>query len=290
MHVALLLLTLLSPYTGRYEQSDGNVVVVWQQGDALIVKPLFWRATQELVPDGEDRFYSRERPERKAVFARDANGRVISLTMNGIGHDGAMMRITHQRIVPAELLMRGKPGDAARAVLRRKDAANVAATWGEFIARALPSKWNDAATFVHTIAAKFPDDKKLRTVEGALLLAAGRRDEAKKAFLAAGDATSLRMLDPDPSLDALFAKPTREEIELVWQRWASRDLSPKEVEIVHRGILGDAEVRIVAHRVHGSRHYGAVIVPRGASKVPVIVEAKGVSPSYFALDLSRSPI
>ncbi|HUR79392.1 MAG TPA: prolyl oligopeptidase family serine peptidase, partial [Thermoanaerobaculia bacterium] len=131
---------------------------------------------------------------------------------------------------------------------------------------------------------------KLRTVEGALLLAAGRRDEAKKVFIAARDATSLRMLDPDPSLDALFAKPTRAEIEVVSQRWALRDLSPKEVEIVHRGVLGDAEMRIVAHRVHGSRHYGAVIVPRGASKAPVIVEAKGVSPSYFALDLARSPI
>jgi hypothetical protein len=289
MRVLLLVLTLLD-LTGRYEQADGNIVLVWQQGDTLIVRPLFWRATQELVPDGEDRFYSRERPERKAVFTRDANGRVIALTMNGIGHDAAMQRITHDRVVPAELLMRGKPRDAARAVLRRKDANAVASAGGAFIARALPSKWNDAATFVHTIAAKFPDDKKLRTVEGALLLAAGRRDEAKKAFIAAGDATSLRMLVPDPSLDALFARPTREEIDAVWQRWASRDLSPKEVEIVHRGVLGDAEVRVVAHRVHGSRHYGAVIVPRGAAKAPVIVEAKGVSPSYFALDLARSPI
>src|SRR5689334_1870550 len=151
---ALLAVLSSSDYVGRYQQADGNVVYVTGQHGKLIVRPLFWRATQELVPDGEDHFYSRERPERKAVFTHDANGRVISLTMNGIGHDAPMPRITHQHVVPAELLMRGKPRDAAREVLRRKDAATVAAAWGEFLARALPSKWNDAATFVHTIAAK----------------------------------------------------------------------------------------------------------------------------------------
>jgi hypothetical protein len=285
----LALLASLHDYTGRYEQSDGNVVNVTLQGETLIVRPLFWRATQELVPDGEDRFYSRERPERKASFARDANGRVVSLTMNGIGHDDPMPRLAHDRPVPAELLMKGQPREAARLVLRRKDAPDVAVAWGSFIARALPTKWSDAAAFVAEVARKHPANKKLREVEGALLVAAGRRAEAKKAFEAAGDAQSLRMLVPDPSLDALFAKPTRAEIAAVAERWAQRDLAPRDVDIVHRGMLGDAEVRIVSHRVHGSLHYGAVIVPRGATRAPVIVEAKGVSPSYFPLDLSRPP-
>ena len=286
MPIFLLLAALLSSsdYPGRYQQSDGNVVYVTQQGEALIVRPLFWRATQELVPDGEDRFYSRERPERKALFTRDANGRVVSLTMNGIGHDAPMPRLAHERRVPAELLMHGQPREAAKAV-----SPEVAIAWGEFIARALPSKWNDAATFMAAVAKKHPANGKLRQVEGTLLLAAGRRAEAKKAFEAAGDAVSLRILAPDPSLDALFAKPTRAEIETVLARWAKRDLSPRDVQLVHRGVLGDAEVRILSHRVHGSLHYGAVIVPRGAAKAPVVVEAKGVSPSYFPLDLSRPP-
>ena len=282
----LLLTALLSStdYLGRYQQSDGNVVYVTRQGDALIVRPLFWRATQELVPDGEDRFYSRERPERKAVFTRDAEGRVVSLTMNGIGHDAPMPRLTHERRVPAELLMNGHPRDAAKAV-----SADVAVAWGEFISRALPSKWNDAATFVQAVAKRHPKNAKLRQVEGALLVAAGRRAEAKKALEAAGDAQSLRMLASDSSLDALFAKPAGAELDAVRERWAKRDLSPRDVQLVHRGMLGDAEVRIVSHRVHGSLHYGAVIVPRGASRAPVVVEAKGVSPSYFPLDLSRPP-
>lgn len=285
MPLLLLLLALVaSDYTGRYEQGDGNVVYVTRRGDALIVRPLFWRATQELVPDGEDRFYSRKRPERKAVFTRDANGRVVSLAMNGIGHDAPMPRLTHGRPVPAELLMNDKPREAAKAV-----TPEVAIAWGEFIARALPSKWNDAATFIQTIAKKHPSNAKLRKVEGALLLAAGRRAEAKQAFQAAGDAQSLRMLAPSAELDALFAKPTREEIATVLGRWSKRDLAPRDVALVHRGTLGDAEVRIVSHPVHGSLHYGAVIVPRGVKRARVIVEAKGVSPSYFPLDLSRPP-
>jgi Prolyl oligopeptidase family len=283
MPIVLLLLALVG-YTGRYEQSDGNVVYVTQRDGKLIVRPLFWRATQELVPDGEDRFHSRERPERKAVFTRDASGRVVALTMNGIGHDAPMRRLAHDRLVPAELLMQGKPREAARVVV-----PEVAIAWGEFIARALPSKWNDAATFVAAVAKKDPSNKKLRQVEGTLLLAAGRRSDAKKAFEAAGDAQSLRMMTPDPSLDALFARPTDAEIAKVRERWAQRDLAPREVKIVHRGKLGDAEVRIVEHRVHGSLHYGAAIMPRGVTRAPVIVEAKGVSPSYFPLDLSRDP-
>ncbi|HYC92371.1 MAG TPA: prolyl oligopeptidase family serine peptidase [Thermoanaerobaculia bacterium] len=282
----LLLTALLSSsdYAGRYQQSDGNVVYVKEQHGTLILRPLFWRATQELVPDGADRFYSRERPERKAVFTRDESGRVVSLTMNGIGHDAPMPRLTHDRRLPAELLMHGKPREAAKAV-----SPEVAIAWGEFLARALPSKWNDAATFVAAVAKKHPSNAKLRQVEGTLLLAAGRRAEAKKAFEAAGDAKSLRMMELDPSLDALFAKPTRAEIDTVLARWAKRDLSPRDVQLVHRGVLGDAEVRILSHRVHGSLHYGAVIVPRGAANAPVVVEAKGVSPSYFPLDLSRAP-
>jgi hypothetical protein len=280
----------LRDYAGRYEQSDGNVVLVWRKGDALLVRPLFWRATQELVPDGEDRFHSRERPERKAAFERDEKGRVVSLTMNGIGHDGRMPRLTQDRPVPAQLLMNGRPRDAARAVLRRKDAPEVAVAWGSFLARALPSKWSDGAIFVREIARKHPRNRKLRKVEGALLVAAGKRAEAKKALEAAGDAQSLRMLQPDRSLDALFATPAPAEIAAVAQRWATRDLSPKDVEIVHRGTLDGAEVRVVSHRVHGSVHYGVVIVPGGAQGRPVVVEAKGVSPSYFPLDLSRAPV
>lgn len=298
--LALPLCADLHDYTGRYEQRDGNVVLVTVRDGALIVRPLFWRATQELVPDGADRFHSYERPERKAIFARDAEGRVVSLRMNGIGHDAPMPRLTHDRVVPAELLMSGRPREAARAVLQRKDAVEVAIAWGGFLARALPARFADGAEFVGAIVREHPDHARLRAVHGSLLVAAGRRAEAKKAFERAlaldpklsEAATALRMLGPD-DLGVLFAKPSRAEIDAVLARWAKRDLSPHAVEIVHRGTMHlgyvDAEVRIVAHTTQGSLHYGAVIVPKGAKGAPVIVDAKGVSPSYFPLDLSRVP-
>jgi Domain of unknown function (DUF3471) len=90
--LALLLATLplhadARDYVGRYEQADGNVVNVSMTDEGLIVRPLFWRSVQTLTPEGTDRFFSAERPERHAQFTRDAGGRVMSLTMNGIGHD-----------------------------------------------------------------------------------------------------------------------------------------------------------------------------------------------------------
>lgn len=290
--LCLLALPAFADYAGRYEQSDGNVVHVFEREGALIVRPLFWRATQELVQEGKDRFFSKERPERKAVFTRDADGKIVSLTMNGIGHDAPMPRVTHDKPVPAELLMNGKPRDAARAVLAREDAVDVAIAWGEFLQRALPTKFADAATFLGEIVKKHPDHAKLQTTYGALLVAAGRRADAKKAFERAAAEEQLRMLGPN-DLGALFAKPTREEIDAVLAAWAKRDLSPNTVQIIHRGTMNlghtDAEVRIVSHKTQGSVHYGAVIVPKGAKGAAVIVDAKGVSPSYFPLDLSRVP-
>lgn len=303
--LCLLALPVGADYTGRYEQNDGNVVLVTEKDGVLIVRPLFWRATQELVPDGKDRFYSRDRPERKAVFARDAAGEVVSLAMNGIGHDTPMMKMCGDGrprpsgcrpgaagTTPAELLMNGKPREAARALRARKDAVEIAIAWGEFLQRALPSKFADGATFVGEFAKEHRDNAKLQTTYGSLLVAAGRRAEAKKAFARASAANELRMLGPD-DLGPLFAKPTRAEIDAVAAAWAKRDLSPHQVQIISRGKMNlgttEAEVRIVSHKVHGSLHYGAVIVPNGSKNAPVIVDAKGVSPSYFPLDLSRTP-
>ena len=116
------------------------------------------------------------------------------------------------------------PADLIAAVGRGE--VDVAIAWGGFIARALPSKWKDAATFVREIARKHPANAKLREVEGALLVAAGDRAAAKKALQAGGDAQSLRILEPEPSLDALFAKPTADEIATVAELWSKRDLSP----------------------------------------------------------------
>jgi dipeptidyl aminopeptidase/acylaminoacyl peptidase len=50
-------------------------------------------------------------------------------------------------------------------------------------------------------------------------------------------------------------------------------------------------MRIVSHLVHGIRHYGLIIYPDRAAPgtLPVIVIAKGVSPTYFPLNISDQP-
>ena len=75
--------------------------------------------------------------------------------------------------------------------------------------------------------------------------------------------------------------------------WRARDLSPRDVqEIKKKEVLlagSTSVVRIVSHRVHGQKHYGAIIIPPNARPgcCPVVIEAKGVSPSYFPLELNR---
>ncbi|HEU4886801.1 MAG TPA: hypothetical protein VFV49_02870 [Thermoanaerobaculia bacterium] len=296
--LALLLATLPlladdRDYVGRYEQADGNVVNVSITDEGLIVRPLFWRSVQRLSPEGPDRFFSAERPERHAQFTRDASGRVVSLTMNGIGHDAPMPRVMHTRPVPAELIMSGRPRDAAKAILKRKDAVEVAVGYGDFIARALPTKAAAGAEFMGAMVKRHPRDARLLDVYGTLLVASGRRAEARKAFARAIEldpkversAEGLRMLD-SRELGELFAPPTPVEIAAVAESWSRRDLTSRDVEIVARGTMSlgtvDAEVRIVSHRVHGALHYGAVIVPippirhpGGTPAFPVIVDAKG---------------
>ena len=97
------------------------------------------------------------------------------------------------------------------------------------------------------------------------------------------------------TLEALFAPPTPAEIAGVRDAWLARDLRPVDVTVVEvepydlgrvRG-----EIRIVSHRVRGSLHYGAVIVPHGAAprSCAVIIDAKGVSWDYFPRRLDQPP-
>ena len=298
------LLFSLSDLAGRYEQKDGNVVLVEARNSTLTVRPIFWSVDQMLIPDGTDRFHSEERPERSFTFARDAKGRIVSMSMTNMSHDDPLPRITDSRPRPAELLRARRPREAARLLVKqRADAADIAAAWGSHFARLLPTRAADAAEFLTIVAATHPSHPALLGALGDALVVAGKRTEAivayERALKAKPDdanaSASLRMLRGDYkdlplSLDALFAPPTAEEIAIVRRQWQQRDLRPRDVQIVKRGTMGDWDVRIVAHRIYGAKHFGAVLLPKNATAgcCSVVVEAKGVSPSYFPLDLTRA--
>ena len=94
-------------------------------------------------------------------------------------------------------------------------------------------------------------------------------------------------------LDRLFAPPTKDEIKAAEADWAGRGLSAKDVREVAEGTInlrsGEARVRIISHTVHGQKNYGAIIVPCAAELGvhPVILDLKGVSPSFFPLELDK---
>ena len=82
-------------------------------------------------------------------------------------------------------------------------------------------------------------------------------------------------------LDPLFAAATADEIAAVVADWSSRDVSVRDyrqILVEERELAGRAmRVEIVSHFVAGQTHYGAVVVPAGASarSLPVMMYLHG---------------
>lgn len=65
----------------------------------------------------------------------------------------------------------------------------------------------------------------------------------------------------EPSIEALFAQPTSEEIAFVKAEWASRNLDPAGWTILAEMPLGGMNTLAVSHEVNGFTHYGLVRYP-----------------------------
>ena len=91
--------------------------------------------------------------------------------------------------------------------------------------------------------------------------------------VAAGEATAsvgAVAIDLEAELDVLFEPPSEAEIDAISADWAGRDYSVAgvQVELAEEiSLVGTAaDLRIVSHVVTGHRHYGAIVVPQGASE------------------------
>ena len=91
--------------------------------------------------------------------------------------------------------------------------------------------------------------------------------------VAAGEANAdvgATALDLEVELDVVFAPPSQTEIDAVGADWAARDVSATGVRVELTEALSlvgsPATLRIVSHTVTGARHYGAIVVPDGASE------------------------
>ncbi len=87
-----------------------------------------------------------------------------------------------------------------------------------------------------------------------------------------------------------FSPPTNEQLMEIQALWRSRDLSPRNVLIVHQDD-GNAthQLRIYEHTVEGRRHYGAVTIPKSdlPQDYPVVLFADGLDQSNPTMDAGR---
>lgn len=86
----------------------------------------------------------------------------------------------------------------------------------------------------------------------------------------------------------LFAQPTQTELEAVMTDWESRDLSPTDfaveqtVELTTNGTF----LKIVSFRVDGNKEYGALIVPKSDTPLPIRMNILGFSYNLTAIPFS----
>lgn len=302
----------LDVFAGAYGAGDAAsdaVVTFTRRRGELLMRPALWSGPMVLRRVAADSFVVSTHPEFGATFVRRSDGCVTGARVRGLSPEGWYGRLDPGSPRPVQLLLDGRPREAARRYVASDPSGTERfVTVGRRVLRSLPTRTSDAVAFLAELGRLLPDAPAVHAALGDALVAAGERAEATRAYRRA------RELDPANEaataaltrlgelsapadsgwrlpfdLQALLAPPRAEEIDAVWARWERRDLEPREVEVVLRRRVDldrvPAEARVVAHRVHGERHVGVVVVPDGAAPgaLPVLVEAKGVSPSFFPL-------
>jgi hypothetical protein len=305
----------LHEYAGRY--SDGQDYAVYFENTkyGLTIKPVMWSAIQLLRQNAKDKFEVTDRTSRRADFTRDDSAKVTGVVITGMDGEGLELVRTDGPPLPVELFLSGRTREAAAAYIKRGPEGNAKAleTAGQVLQR-LPTQTANVVTFLTTIAPHFESDARFHSLLGTALVQAGNRRAGLTSFKLAYKLdqndketnSALARLGALPEtansegwklpfpIASVFAKPTTKEIKAVEADWAARNLDPAGVREEVNSIIKlgnwNARIRIISHLVHGSRHYGAIIYSENAGprSCPVIVMAKGVSPTFFPLNLNDS--
>ena len=309
--VPLSVLAAHAQYAGRYTNEKDYAVYFEQTKYGLTVRPVMWTATQLLRQEGKDKFVVVDRTSRGAEFRRDKTGRVAGVTIRGMDGEGLLLRRADAPALPVELFLEGRTREAVAAYVARNDlttALNVA----EQVLNRLPTKTSLVVSFLDLLAPKFIGNAKFHTLLGYALVQAGDRQKALTNLRTAyqldprneDTVSALARLDALPSgknmykgwklpfpLSSVFEQPTAAEISAVEKEWSARELGVRGVQTELRGTVSIADrayfLRILSHIVLGKRHYGVILIPKNAppGPLPVVIEAKGVSPTYFPLEL-----
>ncbi len=294
---------------GAGPPSSDDVVTFMESRGELLMHPALWPGALVLRRVEADSFVVSNHPEFGATFVRDSDGCPIRARVRGLSSETSYERLGESPRRPVRLLLAGRPVEAARRYVASDfGGADPLARVGRMLLRSAPTRVSLAVDFLDELGRLLPEEPAVHAARGDALIAADERAEAVRAYR--------RSLDLDPAnpealaaltrlgilpaseeagwrvpfdLQELFAPPAPKEIAAVEADWRGRDLEPRQVKILlRRDVSLDGvrfEARVVSHRVHGSRHVGVILVPDGTAEgsLPVLIEAKGVSPDFFPL-------
>lgn len=301
----------LLAFEGAFGAAPLDAVVTFSEREgALLMHPALWSGPMVLARVDADSFVVREHPRFGVAFVWNDGDYPDVARVHGLEPGGEWTRIDRDSRRPVQLLMDDHPEAAARAYIAADD---VDAGALEVVVRrrlqSAPSHLVGTVAFARAVVDGIPDHPGLLAALGDALVWAGRREEARVAYHGAleldpgSDAalTALQRLDDRGSpeeagwqlpfdVEDVLAVPDGPEIDSAWDDWRSRNLDPvgarvtQTLRIELEGV--PTELRVVEHHISGFRHLGVVMVPEGADAgmLPVLVEAKGVSPDFFPLE------
>jgi hypothetical protein len=291
----------ITTFLGRYAKGV-NVIRVEAFGDQLLVQPVWWGGVQPLDRRAGAVFEMQNR--REAVFTFAAS----SLTVTGHRELAGTYNKLGAEPAPLELLLAGKNESAHEGLRKLGLEEKAVVQLVETCLVNVPSRRQVLYDFARYLLKRRPRDPRVIHLAADAAVAVGDRAAAtawcqeilkdkpddREALQA------LRMMGQTPtsggwqlpfSLADAYAPPTAAELARVRSEWKKRDLKPREIRKEHetpltiRGVAVQATA--ISYLVHGQRNYGVILVPREAAQTsyPVLVELKGVSPSYFPLNV-----
>ncbi len=307
-----------SEYEGRYALTEDLILDIKEESGLLTLLPSFWHATQILDAIDTDSYEALLHPRMKFEFKRDSTGQIVSLESTGNNQiEGTAHKLRQGEYKPVELILDGKlkEGIAKLNASAEELTEERVASIGFNLLRARRSQPQIAFDFVSEYLQKYPSSIDLYQIKGLASLLLKDRESALLAFQQAFqldstdsmNAAALRLLQgTDPpaipknswklpfTIEALFEKPTQDEIAAVRKDWENRDLRSKNYQLVQGEeiTLGECTyaLQMISHEVYGQRHLGAVLIPEGAklNSSPVILELRGVNPRYSAFQISKA--
>ena len=304
-----------SEYTGRYALKTDLILEIKIESGLLTLRPSFWGSLQILESKETDKFFSLLHPHMKFEFNRDDTGMIVSLTASGHKEiHGAALKLAHDDIQVVEHILSGRVEEALKRLNEPEEKATEdrILDLGSKLVQNRLSQPQMAVEFASAMESNYPNSVDLKHILAFAYLLTNDRENALPTFKRASmidpensiTKTALRLLDPENTspppedswilpfdINDLFTEPLPKEIENVLADWQVRDLSVSQNQIVdvHDVILNQVEydLRIISHEVHGAKHFGAVLIPKGikSGDSHLLVECHGVDPHYSPFNI-----